>query len=349
VIGNRAFVADRAGASGTGGFAVIDVSDPTRPGLISSAATAGFAEGLDVLGDKVFVAAAYAGMAVFDAANPLAPTQIAQFDTPGDAENVTLAGTRAYVSDYNRGLQIVDVLNPAAPVKLGELSTSGDAFNIQIVSNRAYVATGIGRAQVVDVDNASAPALISTSLAGKSVHSLQIIGQHAFLADRESGLLVAELLGFSPVAPSIVEFPTNISATAGRELVLSVAAEGTPPLSYAWQLNGTPLTNPTNITGVNQPHLSFTNLLATNRCNPSARPWRAGCLTRRGRRGRPPFLATSRSSRMAERSCGWRICVMSVIPLRSATTRRPESFTESPCKQISCSSPSAQTESRLWT
>ncbi len=267
VIGNRAFVADRAGASGTGGFAVIDVSDPTRPGLISSAATAGFAEGLDVLGDKVFVAAAYAGMAVFDAANPLAPTQIAQFDTPGDAENVTLAGTRAYVSDYNRGLQIVDVLNPAAPVKLGELSTSGDAFNIQIVSNRAYVATGIGRAQVVDVDNASAPALISTSLAGKSVHSLQIIGQHAFLADRESGLLVAELLGFSPVAPSIVEFPTNISATAGRELVLSVAAEGTPPLSYAWQLNGTPLTNPTNITGVNQPHLSFTNLLATNSGN----------------------------------------------------------------------------------
>ncbi|MFO1511424.1 MAG: immunoglobulin domain-containing protein [Verrucomicrobiota bacterium] len=267
VVGNRAFVADRAGASGSGGFAVIDVSDPTHPGLISTAATTGFAEGLDVLSNTVFVAASFAGMEVFDAANPLAPKQIGQFDTPGNAESVTLVGTRAYVSDYNRGLQVVDVLNPAAPVKFGEFSTSGDAFNLQIVSNRAYVATGIGKAQVVDVANANGPVLISTSLAGKSVRSLQIIGQHAFLADRESGLLVAELLGFSPAAPSIVEFATNISATAGRELVLSVAGEGTPPLSYYWQLNGTPLTNSADVTGVNNPHLRFTNLGTTNSGN----------------------------------------------------------------------------------
>lgn len=262
--GQRALVADRNGANGIGGIAIIDVSDPTRPGLIGTAGTGGFAEGLDFIGNMVFVAASDAGLAVLDAANPLAPVQIGQLNTPGNAEGLLVSGGKAYLSDYNRGFRIVDVNNPATPVSLGEFATTGDAFQMQVVSNRAYVATGIGRVQVVDVSNASQPNLISTSLAGNAVHQLQVIGQHAFLADRESGLLVAELLGFDPSAPSVVEFATNLSQTVGSELVLSVAAEGTPPLDYTWRLNGAPLTNSANVSGVKEPHLRFASLALSN-------------------------------------------------------------------------------------
>lgn len=262
VAGPRAYIADRAR-----GLTIIDISDPTRPTVIGAAATGGLAEGVAVMSNHVFVAAANAGMQIFDHSNPLAPTQIAQLDTPGHADNITLDNNRAYIADFHRGLQIVNVSNPTAPVMLGTFQTLGDAFQVQVVNNRAYIAAGIGKVEVVDVSNASAPTLLATSTAGNSVRSLQVIGHHAFFADREAGWLLTELLGFAPIAPTIVDYPPSLTAIAGREVVLSVASEGTPPLTYAWHLNGLPLTNTAAIAGVNQPHLHFPTIASTNAGN----------------------------------------------------------------------------------
>jgi len=260
-----AHVADR-----NGGYSIIDIRDPARPAVVGTAATGGFAEGLAVSGSHAYVAASAAGMEIYDTGNPLAPTRIAQLNTPGNAESVTLSGNRAYISDYHQGVGIVDVNNPQLPVALGQFQTAGDAFHVQVIGNHAYIAGGIGKVEMVDISNASQPTHISTSLAGNSVHGMQIIGQHAFIADREAGLVVAELLGLPPSAPSIVEISLSVTNVVGRELVLSVATEGTPPLSFAWYRNGIPLTNTASVTGANQPHLRFPALASTNAGNYTA-------------------------------------------------------------------------------
>lgn len=262
VSGSRVYVADSAA-----GFSIIDVSDPTRPALIGTATTSGFAEGLFQASNHVFVAAADTGLQVFNTVDPLAPTWLSQLDTPGHATQLTLANNRAYIADHQRGLQIVDVSDPGAPTWLGEFPTDGDAFQVQVVSNRAYIASGISKISVVDVSNPEAPAFITTSLTGESVRNLQVIGHQALLADRNSGLMLAELLGMSPIAPNIVDFIRSGTAVVGRELVLSVASEGTPPLSYTWFANGTPLANSATVSGVNQPHLRFPALATTNTGN----------------------------------------------------------------------------------
>lgn len=262
VSGNRAYVADHAA-----GFSVIDVSDPTRPALLGTSATADFAEGLAVASNNVFVAAAGRGLQIFNAANPLAPSLSAEFNTPGHAESLTLVSNRAFVADGNRGLQIIDINNPAAPTAVGEFQTDGDAFQIQVISNRAYVASGISKVSVVDVGNPAAPVQLTTSLAGESVRGLQIIGPHALYADRNSGLVIADLLGFGPIGPSIADFTRSGAAVVGRELVLSVAVEGTPPLSYQWRWNGVPLTNSVAVSGATQPHLQLPSLSLTNSGN----------------------------------------------------------------------------------
>jgi hypothetical protein len=260
--GDYAHLANRGG-----GYSLVDIRDPAQPAVVGTAATGGIAEGLAVAGNHVYVAASQAGMEIFNIANPLAPVRVAQFDTPGNAEGIALAGNRAYISDYNRGIRIVDINHPDQPAGLGQFQTAGDAFQVQVVSNRAYIAEGIGKIEVVDISNASQSTRITTSLAGTSVRGLQIIGHHAFLADRENGFLVAELLGLPPSAPQIVEFSPSVAAITGRELILSVASEGTPPLSYRWLRNGVSLTNSATVTGVNQPHLSFPNLSAANEGN----------------------------------------------------------------------------------
>jgi len=259
VSGNRVFVADHAS-----GFSIIDVSDPTRPALLGTSATSDFAEGLAATSNNVFVAAAGRGLQVFNVVNPLAPSWLAQLDTSGYAESLTLVSNRAYLADGHRGLQIVDVANPTTPTWLGEFQTDGDAFQVQVVNNRAYVASGINKVSVLNVSNAAAPTQLTTSLAGESVRGLQIIGQHALYADRSSGLVLAELLGISPVAPTIVEMNRSGAEIVGRELVLSIASEGTPPLSYQWRLNGASLTNSATVNGTSQPHLRFPSLAVTN-------------------------------------------------------------------------------------
>src|SRR5438105_15764846 len=48
----------------------------------------------------------------------------------------------------------------------------------------------------------------------------------------------------APIAPSIATQPTNQTVTAGQTATFTVMANGTAPLTYQWQKNGT------NIAGV---------------------------------------------------------------------------------------------------
>lgn len=51
-----------------------------------------------------------------------------------------------------------------------------------------------------------------------------------------------------PFAPAITQSPASQSLAFGSELVLSVLASGTPPLTYQWSLNGTAIPNAANST-----------------------------------------------------------------------------------------------------
>jgi hypothetical protein len=262
VAGNYAHVATRGG-----GISIVDIRNPAQPAVVGTAATSGLAEGLAVTGPHVYVAASQAGLEIFNTADPLAPVRIAQYDTPGNAESISLSGGHAYISDNHYGVNIVDVNNPQLPTPRGQFQTAGDAFQVQVVSNLIYIAEGIGKIEVASVSNFGPTTHHTTSLAGDSVRGMQIIGQHAFLADREAGFVVAELLGLPPSAPGIIEFSPSVTNIVGRELVLSVAGEGTPPLSYTWFQNGAPLTNSATGLGGNVPHLRIPSLATTNAGN----------------------------------------------------------------------------------
>jgi hypothetical protein len=263
VSGSRAYVADYHGGLGDhhGKLWVIDVSQPTRPIPLGEAVTSGFALGVHTAGNTAFVAASEGGLEIFDTSDPFHLKRIGRLDTPGDAEGVEVVANLAYVADYDRGLQIISVTNPAAPCQLGTFPTRGDAFNVQVVDGLAYVAEGINGIEVVNVRDAAHPSLALTGIAGDSVHGLHLIGKHVFLADRLTGFIVSDLLGLLPVTPRVVELPTTLMGVAGQELVISVASEGTPPLSFQWYKEGAALSANDRISGVNDPHLRIRDLV----------------------------------------------------------------------------------------
>ena len=61
-------------ALGQDGLAVIDISDPTRPIPVGSAAGGGQAWALDLAGNYAYVAASSNGLQIFDLASPTHPS-----------------------------------------------------------------------------------------------------------------------------------------------------------------------------------------------------------------------------------------------------------------------------------
>ena len=82
--------------------------------------------------------------------------------------------------------------------------------------------------------------------------------RYSFISAASTGWV--DQVSFSPgsTSPSITSMSPNTYMRANSNVVFSVGAYGTPPLTYQWQLNGTNLLNKTNT------FLSFTGVQPTN-------------------------------------------------------------------------------------
>ncbi|MCC2636853.1 MAG: hypothetical protein K0Q68_572 [Moraxellaceae bacterium] len=208
-------------------LAVIDISTPARPVLLSSTALAGVGDSGSVAlavaarGQHVFVSGAstYHGtgpaLQAIDVSNPEAPVVLDRSTEAGGLD-VTLAGNYAYVAASGQGLRIFDISDPANLVQVAQVSTGGWAAQVEVVDGFAYVRIGMnlgnssGRSlSVVDVRHPLAPALLATvplpaddaPYEYGQFMGLQVAGNRAYLASM-AGVMVADIT--TPSAPVFV-------------------------------------------------------------------------------------------------------------------------------------------------
>ncbi|MDB4691971.1 Ig-like domain-containing protein, partial [Verrucomicrobia bacterium] len=160
---NTAFV-----AATYAGLQIIDVKDPTNPGILGSIETQGSAGGVALSSDgtTAFVAATYAGLQIIDVSDPANPGILGSVETLGPAWEVVLSsdGDTAFVAINSVGLQVIDVSNLANPAILGSVETPGSAFGVALSAdgNTAFVADGSADLQVIDVNNPTNPAILGS-------------------------------------------------------------------------------------------------------------------------------------------------------------------------------------------
>lgn len=113
--GNLALVADSAA-----GIAVVDVSDPLRPFLLTQLATAGSAGAVALEGIRAAVADGPGGLVVLDLGNPAAPAIAFTVPLPGTSRAVAIEDGVAYVGSAQGWVRAVDLLtgSPLASVSL---------------------------------------------------------------------------------------------------------------------------------------------------------------------------------------------------------------------------------------
>ena len=192
IAGNYAYVAD-GGAAGTGGFQVLDISDPTNPVSAGSYSTPDYAYSVAIAGDYAYVADRFSGLQVLDISDPTNPWFAGSCDTPGDAYVVALAGDYAYVADYDFGLRVVDISDPTNPVSAGSYDTPDHAFSVAIAGDYAYVADRSSGLQVVDISDPTNPVSAGSYDTPNQAFDVAIAGDYAYVADYEAGLQVVDI------------------------------------------------------------------------------------------------------------------------------------------------------------
>ena len=137
VSGNYAYV-----AAGTAGLLVVDISDPVRPGIVTSLTTTN-AKDIDLYQNSVYLADGNGGLKVIDISDPLAPVQIGSYNSGiVDAfavsvcvENTTPQRIRAFLLDAidvdpgNTRLFAFDATNSMSIAFLDDYQNASYRFN----------------------------------------------------------------------------------------------------------------------------------------------------------------------------------------------------------------------------
>ena len=118
---------------------VYDISNPAAPEGVYSINTPGYAQGVAVAGNYLYVTARTSGLITYDITDLSAPVRISEYYPPY-ARRVHVTGNYAYITGEEVGLCILDIEDPASPVLVGYYDTPGSAQDITVVVNLAYVA-----------------------------------------------------------------------------------------------------------------------------------------------------------------------------------------------------------------
>jgi hypothetical protein len=122
------------------GLMRVDITDPFDPGPDGLLALPGYAEGIAVDGENIFVGDGPGGVQVVRSL-PGQPLQvIGSVATLGEPNGVAMYGRYVCIADGMEGFTVADVTDPTAPVVVGNLATTYTCWNIVVQGSTAYVA-----------------------------------------------------------------------------------------------------------------------------------------------------------------------------------------------------------------
>jgi hypothetical protein len=222
VTGNYAFVAIQGY-----GIEVLDFSKRASPKFSRSIGP--IANGLDQVGDIMYVTAGTAGLQIADISPAPFPNVLANFRTWNSGYRVRVVNQVAYVIDRIGGLAIVDVSTPAAPKAIGAFSISWLAEGIDVAGDYAFVADSTLGLMAIDLRNPVLPVVAGLYPTTGYTVGVQVVGNLIYVADGSAGLRIMRLnLPQELEKPSVAVLPPDSQAFGSLTLHGMVNPSGSP-------------------------------------------------------------------------------------------------------------------------
>lgn len=125
----------------------------------STKSTEGYARGVALVDNSVYVASDHTGLEIFDATDPLNPILAGHVDSPGESERIAVSGNYAYLADGPMGLQVIDLEQNKI---VGNINTTGSARDLVVVDDMVYLADGGSGVRAIDVSDPTNPTIIDS-------------------------------------------------------------------------------------------------------------------------------------------------------------------------------------------
>jgi hypothetical protein len=231
-------------AAGTSGVLLVDVTDPSAPGLVGSLLLPGITTTVSVIDSTLAVAGrrGTSGVTFIGVANPAAPSARGAVNFPSVQDPRALAArdTVLFVADAVSGLLSIGFANPDAPVTIGLPSGQG-ARDVDLSGSTLIVGTGADGVQIVDVGNPASPNLLAT-VPSPPVFGITRLGQTGIALLGDGGALAIDLrIPSAPLVRGVIPIPgfsrdgfwsgdtLLVAASFGLERYRAVATVTTDP------------------------------------------------------------------------------------------------------------------------
>ncbi|MFX1474962.1 MAG: hypothetical protein ACFFCO_05780, partial [Promethearchaeota archaeon] len=206
-------------ANGTGGFTVLNVSNPYSITELDSLDTPGNATDVLIDGMTAYVADGASGIRIINVSDPTNLDLLGGYNTPGYAHKLALQGYTLLVADGAGGVRILDVSNPSTPTEVTNIAVSYvydvalfdgvlvigaddgiytyrvgttmnlspassystyEAFDVDVQGDVAFVAAGADGLVILDVSDRALPTLITQYKHSSTVNYVSIEAQGSY-------------------------------------------------------------------------------------------------------------------------------------------------------------------------
>ncbi len=207
IIHDIAMVGDLAYAIGYS-LTVFDLSDPTSPVMIANIPTNDSAYDMDIVGDRIYVAADRAGLLVYDISDPRNPVPLSEYELFGQAIGVGSNGEIAVVADFLTGLHIMDVTVPKTSPLVNTLWLE-EGSDTPFIEDNLLITGGTFRdMELVDITDPLSPVSQSVVPVDDTIYGVDRVGDLLFVAANEQYLRIYDIADpAAPILLSVLETP----------------------------------------------------------------------------------------------------------------------------------------------
>jgi hypothetical protein len=231
-------------ALGTGGYAVVDVSDSSNPVALSQPLTPTPTVKVNVEGLRPYLLCSASGMYSLDASTPTHP--VTTLVVPGDVVFGALAieGSTAFIS-RDSAIEIWNFSDPGQPTPVGSVATPVQALDLLISGDLLLAGCQQEGVLLFDISNPATPVLLSTFPVGGSAGQMAVSGDLLAIADGSDGVVLADIT--NPSAPVAVGI-----WNAKEGYVGGVAFSGQTTLWVRQSMNGLTALDVTSLSAIKE-------------------------------------------------------------------------------------------------
>ena len=158
-----AFENDKAFVAGYDKFYILDISNTTQPGIISSFNLQSSANAICLSNGYVYLALQSTGILILNVSDLYNPEMAAFYQTDKVNYDMAISNDIAWVASGYEGLIAYDLSDPVSPVPLLTYNESGSMQSIQISDNLLYAANSSSGIMVFDISNLPQLQLLSST------------------------------------------------------------------------------------------------------------------------------------------------------------------------------------------